>query len=156
MTENQHIWKWCEWNTVIGHRQCPLCFTSRYSDVRQTYEWKIRSISEIYATVLFGHTAAFEKVVEEHQKAAEEDLTESVDLVVADLPYNTCWEANHDNSDHYLLTSENIKQVSDAVDAFFVRRGHAVIFCFYVEFSECYNELSRITEKEEAEDDKDP
>lgn len=33
--------------------------------------------------------------------------------------------------------------------------GHAFIFCSYVPFSECYNELSRIIENQEVADDND-
>lgn len=41
---------------------------------------------ELYCS---SYTDAFEKIVEVQQEAVVEDLTESVDLVLTDLPYNT-------------------------------------------------------------------
>lgn len=68
-------------------------------------------------------------IVEVHQEAAPEDFTDSVDLVPTYLPYNTFPESSSDSSDHDHHNSEEIKKISNVVDAIIVRRCHEVLFC---------------------------
>lgn len=54
------------------------------------------------------------------------------------------------------MTSDEMKKVSDVVDAVIFPGDHSIIFCSYVPFLDGYKHFSCITDKEEVLNKKDP
>jgi DNA modification methylase len=78
-------------------------------------------------------------------------MSETVDLVLTDPPYNTRRELGQDNTAHDLLTKQNIIDMTDECDKVLARGGQVIIFCSFMQFPEWVTAFKGITEDVDVE-----
>ena len=83
------------------------------------------------------------------------DLTENVDLIITDPPYNVRRLAGRRNSDYDVLTMEEMEECVEVISTILKPGGHGVLFCSDLQFSSWYKAL-RTPEFDDADLEADP
>lgn len=95
----------------------------------------------------------YKDLVEVHSEACGEDLTGKVDLVLTDPPYNTRREQGRPNSNHDVLSKDDMEGTVDMIEGVLVAGGHGHIFCSYQQIVEWERVLEKKCSSEDASSD---
>lgn len=81
------------------------------------------------------YTEDFQNLHETYGLQGGEDLGESADLFLCDLPYNVHRQRDLQNSDHNVFKATDLESFCEIADYVLKREGHGHIFCSAVQFA---------------------
>ena len=84
--------------------------------------------------VCVAYNTPFDETAEAHSGGCGEELKGKVQLVMTDPPWNYRRERKLDNSEHDVLSDEDMKRVVDAIIEVLAPGGHVIIFCSAYQF----------------------
>lgn len=90
-----------------------------------------------------------------HSDVTGDDLEGKVDLVLVDPPYGIRKEASSPNSEHDVLSVEDMDKFCERAAFWLSAGGHGLIFCSYKQFEQWTGRLAAVVETVVDEDDMD-
>ena len=97
----------------------------------KTLESKVRDYMKMFCRVYDVH---FSDLMEIEEEESGHSLKGNVNLILTDPPYNIRSSKNKNNSDHDVITKEDMKQCVNLFAKMLVPGGHGVIFCAALQF----------------------
>ena len=89
------------------------------------------------------YSSSFEDLSQMHENRRGTVLDSRVSFICADQTYTTRSRRGAANSEHYILSTEDMADVVKTMDAMLMPGGHGVLFCSSLQFRDSYDAFTQ-------------